>query len=39
LGDGQAERTRKVFEAQKWIVEAVKEDYSRLQRIMIVRRG
>jgi len=38
LGDGQAEATRKFFEAQKWIVEAVKQDYSQRLRILVARR-
>jgi release factor glutamine methyltransferase len=36
FGDGQAEATRRIFEAEKWIVEAVKADYSQRARIMIV---
>ncbi len=35
FGDGQAEAVRKIFEAEKWIVEAVKEDYSHRQRILV----
>jgi release factor glutamine methyltransferase len=35
FGDGQADAIRKVFEAEKWIVEAVKEDYSHRARILI----
>jgi len=35
FGDGQAEAVRKFFEAEKWIVEAVKEDYSQRERILI----
>ena len=35
FGDGQAEAIRKIFEAEKWIVEAVKEDYSQRARILI----
>jgi release factor glutamine methyltransferase len=38
FGDGQAEAIRKIFETEKWIVEAVKEDYSQRARIMIARR-
>jgi release factor glutamine methyltransferase len=38
FGDGQAEAIRKVFETEKWIVEAVKEDYSHRARILIARR-
>jgi release factor glutamine methyltransferase len=37
FGDGQAEDIRKIFEAEKWIVEAVKEDYSHRARILVVR--
>ena len=35
FGDGQAEAIRKTFETEKWIVEAVKEDYSQRARILI----
>jgi release factor glutamine methyltransferase len=35
FGDGQVEAIRKIFEAEKWIVEAVKEDYSQHARILI----
>jgi release factor glutamine methyltransferase len=35
FGDGQAEAIRKIFEEQKWIVEAVIEDYTRRPRIVI----
>jgi release factor glutamine methyltransferase len=38
LGEGQAGAARQMFEAQKWIVEAVKEDYSQRPRILIARR-
>jgi release factor glutamine methyltransferase len=38
FGDGQAEAIRNFFETEKWIVEAVKEDYSQRARIMIARR-
>ena len=38
FGDGQAEAIRKIFETEKWIVEAVKEDYSQRARILIARR-
>lgn len=37
FGDGQAEAIQKIFEAEKWIVEAVKEDYSQRARILIVK--
>jgi release factor glutamine methyltransferase len=35
FGDGQADAIRKIFETEKWIVEAVKEDYSQRERILI----
>jgi release factor glutamine methyltransferase len=35
FGDGQAGAIRKIFEAEKWIVEEVKEDYSHRARILI----
>jgi release factor glutamine methyltransferase len=34
FGDGQAELIRKIFETKKWIVGAVKEDYSHRARIL-----
>jgi len=37
FGDGQAEAVATIFETQKWIVEAVKEDYSHRARILIAR--
>jgi release factor glutamine methyltransferase len=37
LGDGQARAIRKIFEAEKWIVEAVMEDYSQRERILIAK--
>ena len=37
FGDGQAEAVRKIFEMEKWIVEAVQEDYSHRARIIIAR--
>ncbi|MEI9961862.1 MAG: hypothetical protein WDM76_12245 [Limisphaerales bacterium] len=37
FGDGQAESVRKIFENEKWIVEAVKEDYSQHARILIAK--
>jgi release factor glutamine methyltransferase len=37
FGDGQADAVRKIFETEKWIVEAVKEDYSHRARILIGR--
>ena len=38
IGDGQAAAITKIFETQNWIVEAVREDYTRRQRIFIARR-
>lgn len=38
FGDGQADALKTIFEAQMWIVEAVREDYSQRQRILIARR-
>lgn len=35
FGDGQAPGVRKLFEVEKWIVEAVKDDYSQRARILI----
>ena len=35
FGDGQADAIRRMFEAEKWIVEAVREDYSHRARILI----
>ena len=37
FGDGQVDAVRTIFEAEKWIVEAVKEDYSQRERILIAR--
>ena len=37
FGEGQADAIRKIFEAEKWIVEAVKEDYSQRARILVAR--
>jgi release factor glutamine methyltransferase len=37
FGDGQADAIRTIFEAEKWIVEAVKEDYSHRARILIAK--
>ena len=37
FGDGQADVIRTIFENEKWIVEAVKEDYSQRARILIAR--
>ena len=38
FGDGQAEAIRTIFETEKWIVEAVKEDYSQRARILIAKK-
>ena len=38
FGDGQAETIQKIFEEEKWVVEAVKEDYSQHARILVARR-
>ena len=38
FGDGQAERLREIFHQQKWIVEAIEEDYTHQPRIMVARR-
>jgi release factor glutamine methyltransferase len=35
FGDGQAQCIREIFESQKWIVEAVVEDYTQRPRILI----
>jgi release factor glutamine methyltransferase len=35
FGDGQAPAIRAIFENEKWIVEAVKDDYSQRQRILV----
>jgi release factor glutamine methyltransferase len=37
LGDGQAEAVKAIFENEKWIVEAVKEDYSHRARILVAK--
>ena len=37
FGDGQADAIRKIFEEQNWIVEAIREDYTQRQRILIAR--
>jgi release factor glutamine methyltransferase len=37
FGDGQAEAIRNIFETEKWIVEAVQEDYSQRARILIAK--
>jgi release factor glutamine methyltransferase len=38
FGDGQANTIRTIFEAEKWVVEAVKEDYSHRARILVARK-
>jgi len=38
FGDGQANDIAKIFEAEKWIVETVQEDYSHRARILVARR-
>jgi len=35
FGDGQADAIKSIFEKEKWIVEAVKEDYSHRARILV----
>ncbi|MBI5772315.1 MAG: peptide chain release factor N(5)-glutamine methyltransferase [Verrucomicrobia bacterium] len=37
FGDGQADAIKNLFQAQKWIVEAVENDYTQRQRILIAR--
>ena len=37
FGDGQADAIRSIFTAQKWIVEAVQEDYSHRARILVAK--
>jgi len=37
FGDGQSDAIKKIFENEKWIVEAVKEDYSQRERILVVK--
>jgi release factor glutamine methyltransferase len=37
FGDSQGDAIRKIFEEQKWIVEAIREDYTQRQRILIAR--
>ena len=37
FGDGQADSIKKIFDNEKWIVEAVKEDYSHRARILIAK--
>ena len=37
FGDGQADAIKNIFENEKWIVEAVQEDYSHRARILVAR--
>jgi hypothetical protein len=37
FGEGQAEAIGNIFGAEKWIVEAVREDYSHRARILVAR--
>ena len=37
FGDGQADDLKKIFAAEKWVVEAVQEDYSHRARILIAK--
>jgi len=37
FGDGQGETIRDIFTAQNWIVEAIREDYTQRQRILIAK--
>jgi len=37
FGDGHADAVKNIFENEKWIVEAVKEDYSQRARILVAR--
>jgi release factor glutamine methyltransferase len=39
FGDGQGDAIRQIFEAQNWIVEAIREDYTRRQRILIAKQA
>lgn len=38
FGDGQAEDIKKIFESEKWIVEAVQADYSHRARFLVARK-
>lgn len=38
FGDGQAENLRQAFQEQKWIVEAIEQDYNHQPRILVARR-
>jgi release factor glutamine methyltransferase len=37
FGDGQVEALRNIFETEKWVVEAVQDDYSQRERILVAR--
>jgi release factor glutamine methyltransferase len=37
LGAGQADAVREIYEKQNWVVEAIKEDYNRHQRILMAK--
>jgi len=37
FGDGQTEEIKRIFESEKWVVEAVQEDYSQRARILVAR--
>jgi release factor glutamine methyltransferase len=37
FGDGQADAIKRIFENEKWIVEAVRDDYSQRARILVAR--
>jgi release factor glutamine methyltransferase len=37
FGDGQADAIKKIFENEKWIVEAVQDDYSQRARVLIAK--
>lgn len=37
FGDGQADEIKKIFAGEKWIVEAVREDYSHRARILVAK--
>ena|SRR5438876_4374473 len=38
FGDGQAEAIREIFQHEKWIVDAIHEDYTRRPRILVAKR-
>jgi hypothetical protein len=38
FGDGQAPALEKIFSGQNWVVEAVREDYSRRARFLVAHR-